>query len=175
VLRVQELIDRVVDASEIYGMRLNFKNTKILIVSKDDEAEYHQFIANRAHSKGLEKADTITYLGCSLNKEWDHSREIRCRIEKARTVFNRLRKVLCNMHLNITIRTQVLKCYVFSTLLYGVEAWTLKDATSKRLEAFEMLCYRRMLRISYTYHVTNNTVIQRMQKELEILHSVKWR
>ena len=79
------------------------------------------------------------------------------------------------MHLNIAIRTQVLRCYVFSTLLYGVEAWTLTDATSKRLEAFEMWCYRRMLRISYTYHVTNNTVIQRMQKELEIVHSVKVR
>jgi len=74
------------------------------------------------------------------------------------------------MHLNIAIRTQGLKCYVFSTLLYGVEAWILTGATFKR---FEMWCYRRMLRISYTYHIRNNTVIQRMQKELDILHSVK--
>jgi len=72
---LQKLIDRVVEACDIYGMRLNCKKTKILVVSKNDEVQYHQF---RANNESLETADTITYLGCSLNKEWDHSREINC-------------------------------------------------------------------------------------------------
>jgi len=77
---LQELIDRMVEACGMeWGMRLNCKKTKILMVSKNNEAQYHQF---RANNESLETADTITYLGCSLNKEWDHSREIRCRIEK---------------------------------------------------------------------------------------------
>ena len=86
---LQKLIDRVVEACNMYGMRLNCKKTKILVVSKSDEAQYHQF---RANNETLETADTITYLGCSLNEEWDHSREIRCRIEKARTVLTVLEK-----------------------------------------------------------------------------------
>lgn len=47
----------------------------------------------------------------------------------------------------------------FSTCLYGVEARILAEATSKRLEVIEMWCYHRMFKISYIYHVTNNTVI----------------
>lgn len=168
---LQTLIDRVVEACERYGMKLNCKKTKILIVTKNDDTQ-QQF---RANNETLEIVDKITYLGCNLNKEWNHSQEIRCRTEKARAVFNRLRKILCNMHLSIDIRMRVLRCYVFSTLLYGVEAWTLTEATSKRLEAFEMWCYRRMLRISYIYHVTNNTVMQRMNKDLEIMRTVKTR
>jgi len=70
---LQELIDRVAEACDIYGMRLNCKKTKILIVSKNNEAQYHQF---RANNESLETADTITYLGCSLNEEWDYSREM---------------------------------------------------------------------------------------------------
>lgn len=73
------------------------------------------------------------------------------------------------MHLISDITTPVLKCYVFPTLLYGVEAWT----TAKRLEAFKLWCYHRMLRISYIHHVTNNTVIQRIKKDLEIVRNVK--
>lgn len=93
---LQALIDRVVEACGRYNMKLNCKKTKILVVSKSDEIQ-HQFIAN---NETLETVNKVTYLQCSLNKEWYHSQEIRCRIERARTVFNRHRKIVCNMHLN---------------------------------------------------------------------------
>lgn len=62
------------------------------------------------------------------------------------------------------IRLRVLKCYVWSTLLYACETWTLKVAMMNRLEGFEMWCYRRMLRI-----------LERLQTERTLLSTIKRR
>lgn len=142
-----------------------------MVISKN-RSNRRQIYANGSL---LHTVSSTTYLGTQLNEKWDQSQEIRIRIEKARTAFNRMRNVLCNMKINLHLRTRTLKCYVFPILIYGVEAWTLTDATCKRLEAFEMWCYRRMLRISWTHHITNETVLQRMGKQREIILTVKGR
>uniref|UniRef100_A0A8D8LEC4 Reverse transcriptase domain-containing protein n=1 Tax=Cacopsylla melanoneura TaxID=428564 RepID=A0A8D8LEC4_9HEMI len=84
-------------------------------------------------------------------------------------------KCLCSRNINLQLRTRVLKCYVFSTLLYGAEAWTLKRNNEKNINAFEMWCYRRMLRIPWTKRVTNVEVLRRMNKNMELEHTIKKR
>nr|CAH7758272.1 unnamed protein product [Callosobruchus chinensis] len=54
----------------------------------------------------------------------------------------------------------MVKCYVWSVLLYGAEAWTHKAAAMNRIEAFEMWTLRRMLKISWTEHVRNDDVLR---------------
>jgi len=168
---LQRIIDHVATACSRYDMKINCKKTQTLIVSKSDAGNF-QFNANNVM---LPKTDTVTYLGCSLNKDWDHSREIRCRIEKARGTFNQMRKILCNLSLNIQIRIRILRCYVLSTFLYGAEAWTLTNASCKRIDAFEMWCYRRMLRVPWIHHVSNETILQRIGGELQFLINIKRR
>lgn len=73
------------------------------------------------------------------------------------------------------IRLRVLKCYVWSTLLYACETWTLKVAMMNRLEGFEMWCYRRMLRIPWTDRVENERVLERLQTERTLLSTIKRR
>ena len=70
---------------------------------------------------------------------------------------------------------RMLRCYGFSTLLYGVEAWTFKKDHMDKLQAFEMWCYRRMWLISWTDKVTNADVMNRMQKLCDIINSIKKR
>ena len=77
--------------------------------------------------------------------------------------------------LSAELRTRMARCYVFSVLLYGCESWTLDSQTEKRIEAFEMYVYRRMLRISWVQRITNDEVLQRMQKQKEILNTIKER
>lgn len=168
---LQRLIEKVAEICENYNMRLNTNKTKVMIISKANPPNGQFYVRGTP----IETVTTIKYLGTQLNNDWEQVREIRIRIEKARSYFNRMRTVLCNMKLNLILRTRLLKCYVFSVLMYGVEAWTLTDAACKRLEAFELWCYRRMLRISWTHHVTNETVLQRMNKDKEIMRTVKER
>ena len=60
---------------------------------------------------------------------------------------------------------RLLRCYLFSVpFFYGIESWTLTEATAKKLESFEMWFYRRILSISWTAHITNVEVLRKMKK-----------
>lgn len=168
---LQRLMNRVVTVCGEYGMDININKTKTMVISKNPNAS----VEITVNGNTLERVRKMTYLGCVLNDGWDHSVEIKARIEKARAMFVNMRNVLCNLRLNLKTRLRVLRCYVFSTLLYGVEAWTLTETTQRRVEAFEMWCYRRMLRIPWTSHTTNIEVLNRMEKQTEIINTVRQR
>ena len=80
-----------------------------------------------------------------------------------------MEKVLKNRNINIQLRCWILKCYVWSTLLYGSEAWILSSKMLNKLEATEMWFLRRMKRISYTEHVTKVEVLRRANTNRKLL------
>ena len=65
--------------------------------------------------------------------------------------------------LNLNLRKKLVKCYVWSMALYGAETWTLRATDQKRLESFEMWCWRRIQKISWTDHVKNEEVLPKSQ------------
>ena len=68
-----------------------------------------------------------------------------------------------------------MKCYVWSMALYGAESWTLRATDQKRLESFEMWCWRKMEKISWTDHVRNEEVLIRVNEQRNILHEIRKR
>ena len=68
-----------------------------------------------------------------------------------------------------------LKCYVWGIALYGAETWTLRAMDQKHLESFEMWCWRRMEKISWTDHVRNEDVLLRVKEQRNILHEIRKR
>ena len=68
-----------------------------------------------------------------------------------------------------------MKCYVWSMALYGTETWTLRETDQKRLESFEMWCWRRMDKISGTDHVRNEEVLLTVNEQRNILHEIRKR
>lgn len=168
---LQNMLNNVITASREYGLTLNVKKTKYMIVTKTEVPNEGLYV----EGEGLERVERYDYLGTSVNCSVDYCSEIKIRIEKARASFMKIKKLLCSRDLNLDLRTRMLKCYVFPVLLYGVEAWTLNVYCERKLEAFEMWTYRRMLRIPWTEHVTNVEVLRRMEKGVEILHEVKKR
>jgi hypothetical protein len=73
------------------------------------------------------------------------------------------------------LRKKLVKCYVWSIDLYGAETWTLRAVDQKHLESFEMWCWRRMEKISWTDHVRNKDVLLRVKKQRNILHEIRKR
>ena len=69
----------------------------------------------------IERVASYKYLGYQINEEWHLMQEFRCRIELSRSTFQKIRKILSGRDLSMRLRTRVLRCYVFSILLYGVE------------------------------------------------------
>lgn len=167
---LQSLLDRVTSVSAQNGLNINTKKTKYMTVGRTPT-----IAALYVNNQPLEKVRSYKYLGCIVNDQEDHSTEVKCRIEQARNAFMKMSHLLCNRSLKISSRCRLLRCYIFSILLYGVEAWTLTQTMCKRLEAFEMWVYRRILKISWRDKIKNETVLQRMKKGTEVLKTVKRR
>uniref|UniRef100_A0A8D8T8A4 Craniofacial development protein 2 n=1 Tax=Cacopsylla melanoneura TaxID=428564 RepID=A0A8D8T8A4_9HEMI len=169
---LQKLMNKITEVSSSYGLDINASKTKVMVISKTpiDNTEYITVNGDR-----IERVKQCQYLGTCINETWENSQEIRCRIAKARSTFNSMGSVFKSHNLTLDTKMRLLKCYVFSVLLYGVETWTLTQDTTKKLEAFELWLYRRILRLSWTHKVTNKEVLQRMKKEPEIINTVKKR
>ena len=100
-------------------------------------------------------------------------KEIKRRIGIARTAFESIAKILTSRNISIELKSRVAKCYIWSTLLYGAETWTLTKVTCDKLEAFEMWLYRRMLRISWKEHKTNGELLRKMKTKRSLLNTIK--
>ena len=91
----------------------------------------------------------------------------------AKVAFNKKRALFTGI-LDLELRKKVVKCYIWSIALYGAEIWTIGAVDQKQLESFEMWCWRRMEKISWTDHVRNEEVLLRVkeQRDLFIQYSV---
>jgi hypothetical protein len=77
--------------------------------------------------------------------------------------------------LDLELWKKLVKCYICSIALCGAEAWTLRAVDQKQLESFEMWCWRRMEKISWTEHVRNEDVLFRVKEQRIILHEIRKR
>jgi len=100
--------------------------------------------------------------------------EIKSRIAMANAAFNK-KRALFTSTLDLELRKKLVKCYVWSIALYGAETWTLRAVDQKNLESFEMWCWRRMEKISWTDHVRNEEVLLRVKEQRNILHEISKR
>jgi hypothetical protein len=71
--------------------------------------------------------------------------------------------------------TKLVKWHIWSIALYGAETWTLRKVDQKNLEIFEMWCWRRLQKISWTDRVRNEEVLHRVKEERNIVHTIKRR
>ena len=82
------------------------------------------------------------------------------------------KKNLFTSKLDFNLRRRLVRCYVWSIALYGAETWTLWPTDQKHLESFEMWCWRRMEKISWTDHVRNEEVLLRVNEQRNILYEI---
>jgi hypothetical protein len=71
--------------------------------------------------------------------------------------------------------TKLVKCYIWSTVLYGAETWTLWKVVEKYLASFKMWCWRRKEKMKWTNHVRNEAVLHGVKEERSTLHTIKRR
>ena len=124
--------------------------------------------------KQLENVESFKYLGSILTNDGSCTCEITCRIAMAKAAFNK-KRALFTSTLHLELRKKLVKCYVWSIALYGAETWTLRAVDQKHLENFEMWCWRRMEKISWTDHMRNEEVLLRVKEQRNIPHEIRKR
>jgi len=100
--------------------------------------------------------------------------EIKSRIAMEKATFNK-KKNLFTSKLDLNLRKKLVKRYVWNMALCGAETWTLWATDQKCLESFEMWCWRRMEKISWTERVRNEEVLLRVNEQRNILHEIRKR
>jgi hypothetical protein len=76
---------------------------------------------------------------------------------------------------DLNLRKKLVKCYIWSIALYGAETWTLRKVDQKYLESFQIWCWRRKEKISWTHRVRNKDVLHRVKEDRNILRTIKRR
>ena len=156
---------------EKFGMFVNPLKTKLMVISASQPVKM-KIKLNDVH---LEQVESFVYLGHLVTEDGKCEREINRRIEIARGAFEGLNKLLTSRKLSLDTRRRLSHCYVWSTLLYGAETWTVSDKMLKKLAAFELWTYRRMLNITWKDKVKNDEVLRRAGTVRLLVDDVKRR
>ena len=123
----------------------------------------------------LTQVKQYKYLGTTVENTGQCQAEVANRINQAKIAFWKKATIL-RSNISIKTRIRILMCYVFSVVSYGCETRTYSKAIDHKINTFEMWCYRRMLRISWTSHTINIDVLQKIGvKETTMLNNLKHR
>ena len=158
--------------SQRLGIKINIKKTETLVAAKQEPPPRCNITINNTPIQQREK---FTYLGCIITEDGRSTQEIERRIAISKNAFSKMKNLLCNSRLNLATRIRTLKAYIWATLLYGSETWTLNKNLKRKLEATEMWFYRRMLRISWVDRITNVEVLRRMNTQRLLLANIRKR
>jgi hypothetical protein len=156
---------------EIYYLRINQKKTKVMAFNKQGEIP----IQIQLGTNQLQQVSEYRYLGSMITSKGSSTKEIKYRIAQAKAAFMKKKKLLCSKTISIKTKKRLIRTYTWSVALYGCETWTLNVAERRSLEAFEMWCWRKMERISYTERKTNEEVLALVSETRTLLGNIKKR
>ena len=112
-------------------------------------------------------ADFI-FLGSRITADGDCSNEIKRRLLLGRKVMTNLDSILKSRDLTLPTKVHLVKAMVFIVVMYGCESCTVKKAEHQRIDAFELWCWRRLLRVSWTARRSNQSILKEISPEYSL-------
>lgn len=150
-----------------YGLTMNYGKTKTMVFGEQE-------IENKMVVDGtqLDNVDNFTYLGCNMTYDLSCKKEVVVRIAKATVILKAMDKVWKSKAVSLPTKLNVLRTCVFSSMLYGCEAWVLTKELERRILAFERKCYRKILQIAWVQKVSNEDLYRRIQPKENLLQVI---
>ena len=115
-----------------------------------------------------ETVQTVTdfiFLGSKITADGDYSHEIRRCLLLGRKVMTNLDSILKSRDIALPTKLHLIKAMVFPVIMYGCEGWTIKKAECQRIDAFELRCWRRLLRVLWTARRSNRSILKDISPE----------
>ena len=139
---LKSLLMKVKEESENVGLKLNIQKTKIMasgpITSWQIDGETVEIVAD------------FIFLGSKITADGDCSHEIKRRLLLGRKVTTNLDSIFKSRDVTLPTKVRLVKAMVFPVVMYGCESWTRKKAECRRIDAFELWCWKRFLRVPWT-------------------------
>ena len=149
---LKSLLMKVKEESEKVGFKLNIQKTKIMtsgpITSWQIEGET------------VETVSDFIFLGSKITADGDCSHEIKRRLLLGRNVMTNLDSILKSRDITLPTKVCLVNATVFPVVMYGCESWTIKKAEHRRINAFELWCWRRLLRVPWIAWRSNQSILR---------------
>ena len=140
---------KVKEESEKVGLKLNIQKTKIMTFSPNTSWQID----------GETVADSI-FGGSKITADGDCSHETKRRLLLGRKFMTNLDSILKSRDITLSTKVRLVKAIVFPVVMYGCESWTIKKAECQRIDAFELWCWRRLLRVPWTTRKSNQSILK---------------
>ena len=147
---LQSLLMKVKESEKV-GLKLNIQKTKIMASGPITSWEIHGEI--------VETVSDFILGGSKITTDGDCSHEIKRRLLLGRKV-DQPRKYIKSRDITLPTKVHLVKAMVFPLVMYGCESWTVKRAELQRTDAFELWCWRRLLRVPWTARRSNQSIIK---------------
>ena len=118
-----------------------------------------------------ETVDTVAdfiFLGSKITADGDCSHEIKTRLLLGRKVVTNLDSILKSRDITLPTKVHLVKAMVFPVITYGCESWTIKKPEHRRIDAFELWCWRRFLRVPWTARRSNQSILKQISPECSL-------
>ena len=143
--------------SEKVGLKLNIQKTKIMpsgpITSWEIDGE---------------TVSDFIFLGSKITADGDCSHEIKRRLLLGRKVMTNLDSIFKSRDITLPTKVHLVKAIVFPVVMHGCESWTVKKAEHRRIVAFELWCWRRLLRVPWTARRSNQPGLREINPECSL-------
>ena len=149
---LKSLLMKVKEESEKVGLKLNIQKTKIMASGP--------ITSWQIDGETVETMTDFIFLGSRITADADCSHEINRHLLLGRKVMTNLDSILKSRDITLPTKVHLVKTMVFPVVVYGCESWTLKKAERRRIDAFELWCWRRLLRVPWTTRRSNQSILK---------------
>ena len=138
------------EESEKVGLKLNIQKTKIMASGPITSLEID--------GETVETVSDFILGGSKITADGDYSHEIKRHLLLGRKVMTNLDSILKSRDITLPTKVCLVKAMVFLVVMYGCESWTVKKAERRRIDVFELWCWRRLLRVPWTARKSNQSI-----------------
>ena len=149
---LKSLLMKVKEESEEVGLKLNIQKTKIMASGP--------ITSWQIDGETVETVSDFIFGGSKITADGDCSHEIKRHLLLGRNIMTNLDSILKSKDISLPTKVSLVKAMVFPVVMYGCESWTVKKAKHQRIDAFELWCWRRLLRVPWTARRSNQSLIK---------------
>ena len=157
---LRSLLMKVKEESEKAGLKLNIQKTKIVASSL--------ITPWQIDGETIETVTDFILGGSKITADGDCSHEIKGRLLLGRKVMANLDSILKSRDVALSTKVRLVKAMVFPVVMYGCESWTIKKAECRRIDAFELWCWKRLLRVPWTARRSNQSIPKEISPEYSL-------
>ena len=149
---LKRVLMKVKEESENVGLKLNIQKTKIMVSGP--------ITSWQIDGETVETVRNFILGGSKITADGDCSHEIKRRLLLGRKVMNNLDSILKSRNITLPAKVRLVKAMVFPVVMYGCESCTIKKTERQRIDAFELWCWRRLLRVPWTARRSNQSILK---------------